>query len=84
MFSSPQEIAVIAAVGFILFGSKKLPEMARSFGTSIVEFKKAIKGVSEPETAAENPPASAAQTAVPPAPPQQLALPAQSSDARRA
>lgn len=39
---SPQDLLLIGAVGFILFGSKKLPEMAKSLGSSVVEFKKAM------------------------------------------
>lgn len=88
MFSSPQEIAIIVAVGFILFGSKKLPEMAKSLGSSIVEFKKAVKGDDKAETAANEgavPGPAATQQAIPSSTgtPQQLALPAQSSETRR-
>lgn len=38
------EIAVIAFVGLLLFG-RRLPEVGRSLGRSIVEFKRGIKEV---------------------------------------
>ena len=47
MLGSPQDLLVIAAVGFILFGSKKLPEVAKSLGSSVVEFKKAMHDAME-------------------------------------
>ena len=37
------EIILILAVVLILFGAKKLPELAKGLGTGIKEFKKASK-----------------------------------------
>lgn len=37
------EIIIIAVVLLILFGGKKLPELARGLGESIKEFRKAFK-----------------------------------------
>ena len=37
----PGEIAIIFFIILLLFGPKKLPELFRSFGKSIKEFKKA-------------------------------------------
>ncbi|MFZ2202170.1 MAG: twin-arginine translocase TatA/TatE family subunit [Microgenomates group bacterium] len=37
------EIIVIAIVLLVLFGGKKLPELARGLGESIKEFRKAFK-----------------------------------------
>ncbi|WMW25141.1 twin-arginine translocase TatA/TatE family subunit [Methanolobus sediminis] len=39
----PTELILIFAVIFLLFGAAKLPELARSMGTSMGEFKKAQK-----------------------------------------
>jgi len=36
------EIVVIAGVLLVLFGGKKLPELARGMGDSIKEFRKAV------------------------------------------
>ena len=41
------EIVLILAVVLILFGAKKLPELAKGLGQGIKEFKKATKEVSE-------------------------------------
>jgi sec-independent protein translocase protein TatA len=37
------ELLVIAAILLVLFGGKKLPELARGIGDSIKEFRKAAK-----------------------------------------
>lgn len=42
----PMELAIIGGIALLLFGSK-LPKVARSLGSSIVEFKKGIKGVTD-------------------------------------
>ena len=41
----PFEIVLILGVGLLFFGSKRLPEMAKSFGQAIQEFKKVGKQV---------------------------------------
>jgi sec-independent protein translocase protein TatA len=45
LWDSPQEIGLILIVILILFGSKKLPEMARNLGKSVEQFKKAANSV---------------------------------------
>ena len=55
------EWIVIAAIGLLLFG-KRLPEVGRSLGKGIVEFKKGLKGVEdEMEAASEAKPAQPVQ-----------------------
>ena len=41
------EIVLILAVVLLLFGSKKLPELAKGLGSGIKEFKKATRDVQE-------------------------------------
>ncbi|MBI3872083.1 MAG: twin-arginine translocase TatA/TatE family subunit [candidate division Zixibacteria bacterium] len=44
------EWLVIAVVGVILlFGAKKIPELARGLGRSVSEFKKGVREGEEPE-----------------------------------
>jgi sec-independent protein translocase protein TatA len=51
------EIVAILAIVLLLFGAKKLPELARGLGKGIQEFKKATQDVqSELERAIEEPP----------------------------
>ena len=42
----PMELAIIGIIAILLFGSR-LPKIARSMGSSIVEFKKGIKGIED-------------------------------------
>lgn len=53
-----QEILIILIVVLILFGAKKIPELARSLGRASYEFKKAkedlVKETRELQDAAEN------------------------------
>jgi len=43
---SPFELVVIMVIALLLFG-KRLPEVARSLGKGVVEFKKGLKGVED-------------------------------------
>lgn len=45
-FDSPMDIAVIAIIALLLFG-KRLPDLAKSLGKSIVEFKKGLNQTTE-------------------------------------
>ena len=55
------EMVVILAVILMLFGAKKLPELAKGLGQGIKEFKKATREVTDEVTSAmdETPPAPA-------------------------
>jgi sec-independent protein translocase protein TatA len=51
------EILMILLVALLLFGSQRLPELARNLGKSIREFKKATSGLEEElRRAIETPP----------------------------
>lgn len=43
MFSGPWQILILAIIIILLFGSKKLPELARSLGKAKSEFAKGMK-----------------------------------------
>ena len=42
----PMEMMIIAGIAVLLFG-KRLPEVGRSLGKGIVEFKKGIRGIED-------------------------------------
>jgi sec-independent protein translocase protein TatA len=50
----PTEILIIVLVIVVLFGAKKLPELARSLGASAKEFRKGIEAGAEEETPDED------------------------------
>jgi sec-independent protein translocase protein TatA len=74
------EIILILALVLILFGAKKLPELAKGLGTGIKEFKKATKEVTDEVSNAMD------DTTPPPKrlPPTPPAPPASSSEANQA
>ncbi len=67
----PMEIIVVLIIALVVFGPKKLPELGKSLGKGINEFKGSISGMhdgpTEPAVAAE-PAAVAAPTPVAVAP----------------
>lgn len=56
----PQEMIVLLILGVLLFG-RRLPEIGRSVGKGIVEFKKGLKGVEDEFEAGAAAPAPSAQ-----------------------
>src|SRR5438477_12973202 len=59
------EIILILALVLILFGAKKLPELAKGLGQGIKEFKKATKEVTEEVSQAMEEPPSPPQKRLP-------------------
>ena len=59
------EIILILALILILFGAKKLPELAKGLGQGIKEFKKATKEVTEEVSQAMEEPPSTPQKRLP-------------------
>ena len=51
---SPTEMMILALIGLLLFG-KRLPDVARSLGKSMVEFKRGIRGVEDEVRSATSP-----------------------------
>lgn len=68
------EMLVIGAAALLVFGPKKLPELAKSLGKGIRDFKKAVDGSGdEPETPASTDSKSSKSStdALPPESPQE-------------
>ena len=86
---NPLHIAVLVVILLLVFGAKRLPELGRSLGSGMREFKDSITGSSTPEQptlpaasqpappAQAQPQAPVAQPQAPPAPVAQPAPPAQ-------
>lgn len=56
------ELLIVLAIILLLFGAKKLPEMARSLGKSSREFKKGLQEGEEEPKPAETKPAEETKT----------------------
>ncbi|WP_302609924.1 twin-arginine translocase TatA/TatE family subunit [uncultured Mitsuokella sp.] len=74
------ELVLILIIGLIVFGPGKLPEMGRTLGKGIREFRKASNALSQainaPENQPQQPAAPAPQPQQPAAAPQESAAPA--------
>ena len=87
MFGSigPQEILIVLVIALIVLGPKKLPEMARSLGKGVKEFKEGINDDDTVDVTAETrkrrarelarPRAAARRTSARWAPPEPVAAP---------
>ncbi len=69
-FQTPWHIVLLLLIALLLFGGKRLPEIGKSLGHGMREFKDAVTGNSEPDAAPqpELPPAeptAVATTATP-------------------
>ena len=47
-----QELLIILVIVLVLFGANRLPELARSLGSSVKEFKKGVNEVKVEDAAA--------------------------------
>ena len=67
-FQTPWHIVLLLLIALLLFGGKRLPEIGKSLGHGMREFKDAVTGNSppppdaQPELPAELPPTEAAVT----------------------
>ena len=48
----PQDLWIALALGVFFFGAKKLPELSRSLGQAMTEFKKGVTGGAQDESPA--------------------------------
>jgi sec-independent protein translocase protein TatA len=77
LFDSPLKVLIIAIVIIVLFGSRKLPDAARSLGKSMRILKTEVQGLHD-----EDEPAASATVQAAPAQLQAPAAPAASVDAQ--
>jgi sec-independent protein translocase protein TatA len=63
-FLTPTTVAVLALLGVIIFG-RRLPEIGRSLGKTIVEFKKGVGGLEDDLDVAAKPSATPTQVQAP-------------------
>lgn len=68
------ELVILAVIGLLVFGPKRLPEIGSSVGKTIREFQKSMREVTNPDSSSSLPP-SAAQPAQPIAAPTSAATP---------
>jgi sec-independent protein translocase protein TatA len=47
-----QELLLILVIVLILFGAQRLPDLAKSLGSSVKEFKKGVNEITKDDTAA--------------------------------
>ena len=47
-----QELLLILVIVLVLFGAQRLPDLARSLGSSVKEFKKGVNEVQKDDTTA--------------------------------
>ncbi len=81
---NPLHIIFIVVILLLLFGAKRLPEIGRSLGTGMREFKQSVTGettdrshnTQQPGQQSTLPPGAAQQAPAPPPAPQQAAPPA--------
>jgi sec-independent protein translocase protein TatA len=59
----PWHLILIAAVAFLLFGAKRLPELGKGLGEGLKGFREGIRGITDP---APPPPVQQQNTPPPP------------------
>jgi sec-independent protein translocase protein TatA len=48
-WTSPTHIALLLLIALLLFGAKRLPDIGRSLGSGMREFKDSVTGSQQPE-----------------------------------
>jgi sec-independent protein translocase protein TatA len=61
-WTSPTHIILLLLIALLLFGAKRLPEIGRSLGTGMREFKDSVTGNTPPQQNQQLPPAETTTT----------------------
>lgn len=64
---APEHLLIVLAVILLMFGGKKIPELASGLGKGVREFKNGVSGGHEPATPAVTAPAATPAVAAEPA-----------------
>ena len=67
----PLEIGLLILLALLLFGAKRLPEIGRSLGTGMREFKDSVTGTTKPEPTQTSQLPVGTQDTTAPAPPRE-------------
>jgi sec-independent protein translocase protein TatA len=62
-WTSPTHIVLLLLIALLLFGAKRLPEIGRSLGTGMREFKDSVTGSNKPDEIVAPPPVETTSTA---------------------
>jgi sec-independent protein translocase protein TatA len=79
----PLELAIVLIIALIVFGPKRLPELGKSVGRGIREFKGSISGENDDEDDEPKSPAKI-ESAQPPPPPAEVAKADEGTEAGKA
>jgi sec-independent protein translocase protein TatA len=84
-WTSPTHIILLLLIALLLFGAKRLPEIGRSLGSGMREFKDSVTGheSEEPKTPTQLTPAQSVETTATPPAPVETAAGASSSEHER-
>ena len=63
--SNPVHIVILLGIALLLFGGKRLPEIGRSLGSGMKEFKDSVTGNTKPDAPELTPPTSVETTTSP-------------------
>jgi sec-independent protein translocase protein TatA len=69
----PFEVAIVLIIALIVFGPKRLPELGKSLGKGIREFKGSISGEHDDEAPKQAAPPAEIESPQPPPPPSESA-----------
>ena len=67
-WTSPTHIILLLLIALLLFGAKRLPEIGRSLGSGMREFKDSVTGHESAEPQPPQPPQAVQQQLTPPQP----------------